>query len=515
MKKVIVLVLVACAVAPEAGAEKRVVDHLKELYRTFGQNSTTKVKVVSGPKDVKMRRGGVAGKQWLATCGRYRFKLTIQDSAKVKLTIDQLVQRIENLPMPYIKACQVVSDEKEDGIAVYETLGGAAAHGGKGYINIVPGANALVIAHEAGHTLEQAARESDSKILDRWEQAIKADKISVSKYGDHVRHEDLGDFAKAYAVCLDAGAKHLARLKALSPARFALWEEILKAPLPGKLAPAEALRRKLDPFYKKRVTAGGLLIVSSEKVSDYALKEVAYLVEKMLATRPDVLADLVGRNVYITVMAYNEMTTDMPETRRMSPWWDKRARGLGGNPVTCAEENVLSFRGDPYKGESIFLHEFAHGVHGALARVDKTFTERLKALYNEAKETGRFRGYGLTSFGEFFAEGVQSWLNCNRAGGLEVLDGKGKLLCRIHTRKQVREHMPELAAFLDEIFRKSAWTYVPVLQRLGQPHLKGYDPAKAPTFVWPQKVLEAFKRIEAERAQKRREADTRRKKKGK
>lgn len=512
MKKLIVLVLVAFAVAPQAKAEKKLVDHFKALYGKFGQASTTKVKVVSGPKAVKMKRGGVEGKQWLATCGTFRFKLTIQDSVKVKVTLDQLVQRIEKLPMPYIKACQVVSDETEDGIAVYETLGGAAAHGGKGYINTVPGANALVIAHEAGHTLEQAARESDSKILDRWEQAIKADKISVSKYGDHLRHEDLGDFAKAYAVCLDAGAEPLARLKALSPARFALWEEILNAPLPGQSAPAEALRRKLDPFYKKHVTAGGLLIVSSEKVSDYALKEVAYLVEKMLATRPDVLAGMVGRNVYITVMAYNEMTTDMPETRRMSPWWDKRARGLGGNPVTCAEENILSFRGDPYVGESIFLHEFAHGVHGQLGRLDRTFAKRLQAPYNKAKKTGRFRGYGLTSLGEFFAEGVQSWLHCNRAGGLEVLDGKGKLLCRINTRKQVREHMPEFAAFLDEVFRKSTWTHEPVLQRLGQPHLKGYDPAKAPTFVWPKKVLEAFKRIEAERAQKRKEADDRKKK---
>ena len=120
-------------------------------------------------------------------------------------------------------------------------------------------------------------------------------------------------------------------------------------------APAEALRKRLDPFYKKHVTAGGLLIVSSEKVSDYALKEAAYLVRQMLATRPDVLADLVGRGVYITVMAYTEMTTDMPETRGLSPWYDKRARGLGGNPVSCAEENLLSFRGDPYRGESIFL----------------------------------------------------------------------------------------------------------------------------------------------------------------
>jgi len=279
-------------------------------------------------------------------------------------------------------------------------------------------------------------------------------------------------------------------------------------------ARAEVLRRKLDPFYKKHVTADGLLIVSSAKVSDYALKEAAYLVQKMLATRPDVLADLAARGVYITVMAYDEMTTDMPETRHLSPWYDKRARGLGGNPISCAEENLLSFRGDPYRGESIFLHEFAHGVHGALSRLDKTWEPRLKALLAKAKKTGRFRGYGMTTFGEFFAEGAQSWLNCNRAGGLEALDDKGKLVCRINTRQQLRTYMPDFAAFLNESFGKGTWTYTPVLQRLNQPHLKGYDPAKAPTFVWPRKVLETFRRIEAENARKRKQAQARRKKKG-
>jgi len=231
MKKIIAAVIVALAVAPEAKAEKKLVDHFSALFGKFGQNSTTKVKIVSGPKDVKMRNGGVPGKQWIATCGKFRFKLTIQLSTKVK--VEQLVQILQKLPMPYMRACEVVSDETEDGIAIYANLGGAAAHGGKSYINLVPRANALVIAHEAGHTLEQAARESDPKILDKWEEAIKADKVSVSKYGDRVRHEDLGDFAKVYAVCLDAGAEHLARLKKLSPARFALWEEILTAPPAG------------------------------------------------------------------------------------------------------------------------------------------------------------------------------------------------------------------------------------------------------------------------------------------
>jgi len=236
--KILAVVICALVVAAKANAEQKLKTHFKSLYGTFGRNSTTKVRIVSGPKNVKMRNGGVAGKQWIATSGKYRFKLTIQDSTGFKL--GQLVEILQKLPGPYMKACTVVSDEGEDGIAVYADLGGARAHGGKSYINVVPRADAPVIAHAAGHALEQLARQSDPKLLDKWEEAIKADKVSVSDYGDHVRHEDLAEFAQVYAVCLSAGPEQLAALKKLSPARFALWEKILKGPAVADLNAKQA-----------------------------------------------------------------------------------------------------------------------------------------------------------------------------------------------------------------------------------------------------------------------------------
>ena len=212
-------------VATGASAKDNLKSHFKPIFEEFGEHSTTKIKVVSGPEAVQMRNGRVAGKQWIATSGEYRFKLTIEDATGAKL--EQLVGRLEKLPNSYLSACVAVSDKGEDGIAIYADLGGARAHGGKKYINLVPHADALVIAHEAGHTLEQVAMQSDPKILDKWEVAIKADEISVSDYGDTVRHEDLAEFAQVYAVCLDAGPEHLATLKKLSPKRFALWLRIL------------------------------------------------------------------------------------------------------------------------------------------------------------------------------------------------------------------------------------------------------------------------------------------------
>jgi len=43
----------------------------------------------------------------------------------------------------------------------------------------------------------------------------------------------------------------------------------------------------LGPFYTKYVSAHGLPVVGSAKVSDFALREAAYLVDQMLGHRPD------------------------------------------------------------------------------------------------------------------------------------------------------------------------------------------------------------------------------------
>ena len=272
-----------------------------------------------------------------------------------------------------------------------------------------------------------------------------------------------------------------------------------------------AALRGLDAFYTRHVVVDGLLIAGSSKVSTRALDEAAHLVRRLLAKRPDVLKALVRNGVRVGVMASTEMTRDIPEHSRMSPWWDKRARGLGGNPVTCGEENLLAFRGDPYVGESIFVHEFAHIVHGrGLRAIDKTFEPRLRALYEQARKAGRFRGYGMGNMGEFLAEGVQSWFGCNRAGGLAVVEGEGRRVRQINTRPAMTKHLPEYARFLDESFGRNAWTYVPVARRLGRAHLKGYDPSSAPVFRWPASVIEAFRRIEAEKAARRRAAKAKR-----
>lgn len=275
----------------------------------------------------------------------------------------------------------------------------------------------------------------------------------------------------------------------------------------------EKLLKTLDPFYRQHVVAEGLLIVGSEKVSPYALREVAHLAKRMLAHRPDLMERLAEGKMYVCVMAYNEMQTDLPECRGMDAWWDYRARGLGGRPSSCGEENVLSFQGDPWRGESIFIHEFAHGMQGVIGRLDEQFNARLSALYEKAKQSGRFRGYAIEGgIGEFWAEGVQAWFHCNgtirpKSGGgqssFEVLGPQAEHVCHVATRQQLKKHLPEYAKLLDDSFGHNEWVYVPVAKRLDQPHLRGYDPAQAPVFRWPAEVIEAFRQFEAERAKKK------------
>lgn len=251
---------------------------------------------------------------------------------------------------------------------------------------------------------------------------------------------------------------------------------------------------KLNEFYKKHVSANGYPVVGSAKVNDYALKEAAFIVNIMLAKRPDVKEAMVKGKSRLVVMAHTEFTTDVPEHSGQTPklFRDRRARGLGGSqtdPVSsCAEENVLGFQGDPYSAESILIHEFAHAIHlRGMVAVDKTFDQRLKTTYDAALKKGLWLGkYAGNNHHEYFAEGVQSWFNDNRENDHDHN--------HVNTRKELREYDPGLAAICEEVFRDTEFLYTKPETRLTG-HLSGYDPKSAPEFKWPQRIVEWNKAI--------------------
>ena len=117
-------------------------------------------------------------------------------------------------------------------------------------------------------------------------------------------------------------------------------------------------------------------------------------------------------------MAWNEYTTDVPEHKHLQPrvFWDRRARGLGGSPVSCGEENLLGYPGDPYSTENLLIHEFSHAVHGiAMQSLDPTFDTRLKEAFESARQKGLWKGtYAGQNRDEYWAEGAQDWFDNNR-----------------------------------------------------------------------------------------------------
>ena len=252
---------------------------------------------------------------------------------------------------------------------------------------------------------------------------------------------------------------------------------------------------RLAPFYRQWVDVEGLPVVASEKVNPYALKEAAWLIRRMIGHRPEVLRAMVKNRVRVSVMAYNEMTTRIPEHSDLSPgfYWDRRARGLGATPVrpavSCGEENLLNYSGDPYMTENILIHEFSHSLHEmGLNIVDPGFDNRLRATFEAAMKKGLWKGtYASTNKEEYWAEGAQSWFNTNGQNDAEHN--------HVDTRTKLKDYDPALAMLLAEVFGDTDWRYTPASTRTHLPHLRGFNPQDAPTFVWPPETAECSHKL--------------------
>lgn len=261
---------------------------------------------------------------------------------------------------------------------------------------------------------------------------------------------------------------------------------------------------KLDRFYQKHVDLHGFPILGSLGVRDHALLEAAYIIDNMLAGRRDVLRALARAKVRCCVMAHDEMTTAVPEHKTLEPgrWWDRRARGLGPSKerpcISCAEENLLGFPGDPYSSENILVHEFAHAIDlMGLRTIDGEFAGKLKAAYAAAMKEGLWRGlYAAENAEEYWAEGVQSWFDTNRP--------PDALHNHVDTRAELKAYDPRLATLIgktlgDTTLGGTAWRYVPPRKRKDKAHLADYSPVGAPRFTWPAGLDAWYRQYEADK----------------
>ena len=236
-------------------------------------------------------------------------------------------------------------------------------------------------------------------------------------------------------------------------------------PVPSALA--------LDPFYTKHVDALGIAVVSSEKAPDSALLVARDIIIHMLAKRPDLREAMIKDAMRVIVMARSESTTDLPEQRdwkKPAPddprltiaerenyddligkltdkqYWDRRARGMGGNPTSCAEENLLGYPGTRYYGENILVHEFAHGVMDiGIRAADPELLKEIRSAYKQAMAQGLWKGhYAATNANEYWAEGTQTWFWSN----YEYVD-KGQ---SIDSPDDLKRYDPRLYALLARVY---------------------------------------------------------------
>jgi len=266
----------------------------------------------------------------------------------------------------------------------------------------------------------------------------------------------------------------------------AIFGDLSATAAPLEVPPAVRAEFKLDPFYQKYLSAGGLPVVGSSNVTDFALREAAWIVERMLANRPEILTAMASNKTRLAVMAYNEYTTDVPEHRRLRSrvFWDRRARGLGATrsapAVSCAEENLLAYPRDPYSTENICIHEFAHAIHEmGMSALDPTFDRRLRQAHRAATNQNLWPGtYAYTNPHEYWAEGAQSWFDDNRENDA--------LHNHVNTRTELIAYDPALAGLCREVFGDGPWRYRKPMDRSPdqRAHLVGFDPAKSPSFRW-------------------------------
>ena len=219
---------------------------------------------------------------------------------------------------------------------------------------------------------------------------------------------------------------------------------------------------QLDTFYKKYLKVLGIPIVGSEQVPDDAFYSVQEKVIEMTSLRPDILEKMVENKIRISIMGKTELTTDMPEYR---DWnnpsqseginWNTRGRGFGASlelPVSsCAEENLLCYDKsiDWYFNEDIFIHEFAHSIHGLGIRfIDINIDKELQAALDNAITKELWENtYARTDLYEYFAEGVQDWFNVNATAF--PTNGTHN---QISTRQELKEYDPVLYAIIKRYF---------------------------------------------------------------
>jgi len=192
-------------------------------------------------------------------------------------------------------------------------------------------------------------------------------------------------------------------------------------------------------FHQKYCDANGQPILAPQHVPDHALGWVRYQMLEMLKRLPTAARAMIVNGGRVVIKGEAQVLTDIPEYSDLHDQypgqdWDALP-GVGavmGRPVSStSEENVLCYDSDPYRGFSVFIHEFAHSIHLiGLNSVDPDFEIRLRLAYDTAIASGLWADtYSAGNYLEYWAEGVGIWFDAHWSAfnNPEVIDTREEL----------------------------------------------------------------------------------------
>ncbi len=210
-----------------------------------------------------------------------------------------------------------------------------------------------------------------------------------------------------------------------------------------------------DPFYEKYCDANGIPIVSSGNVPSSAVRLVALQSRKMTSMRPDVLAEMVRNGAQISIIANEEVLTDIPEysdfyTRFPGTDWDSLdgVGGVIGQPVgSTSEENVLCYMPNPREGMNVLFHELGHTMKSVgLERLNDgaAWLSRITAAYNTALSAGLWANtWSAIDSEEYFAEAADIWYDA----GFQ----NDAFHNHVNTRAELLNYDPDLYQIMEEV----------------------------------------------------------------
>jgi len=206
-------------------------------------------------------------------------------------------------------------------------------------------------------------------------------------------------------------------------------------------------------FYKKFASANGIPVMSSDNVTDYALKESARIIQGVTRNlQPGFLDALIARTERISMWGSGETACSIPEVARPC-FLQHFSGGMAFDNILILQETSFECddRGNAWIGR-VLIHEFGHSINFVFDDVQPGLQKQLDDAYANAQANQIWPPdeYAMTDDYEYFAVGEQTWFEANEVRHCEM---------GFCNKSQLQENDPELYAVEAQALTGPDWLY--------------------------------------------------------